>query len=218
MLGESIHRCSGDKSMQHIFIHGLGQTPFSWEKTMDNMTVQSDKATPDLFAMLKKRDSNYTNLYSAFSEFCDEFAGLLDICGISLGGVLALQYGIEHPQRVHSLVLIGTQYKVPKMLLAFQNLIFRCMPQSMFEQIGLGKSQFIELSRSMTELNYSDSLQKISCPVLVLCGEKDKANMKASKELAELCHGKFVMIENAGHEVNVDKPEELARVLDEFYK
>lgn len=42
--------------------------------------------------------------------------------------------------------------------------------------------------------------------------------MKASKELAEYTHGIFCMIENAGHEVNVDNPEELARVLDDFYK
>lgn len=134
-----------------------------------------------------------------------------------MGGVLALQYGIEHPQKIKSLALIAVQYKMPKNLLAFQNVIFRFMPNSMFQQMGLGKAQFIQLSKSMMELDYSEELNKILCPVLVIYGEKDSANRKASKELAErLSHGKLCMIEKAGHEVNVDAPKRLARVLDGF--
>lgn len=160
--------------MKSIFVHGLGQTPSSWEKTMENMLVQSDKSAPHLFDMIRSKESIYTNLYTAFSTYCDGCSGELDICGISLGGVLALQYAIEHPFKVHSLVLIGTQYKMPKGLLAFQNAVFRFMPRSMFAQMGMEKEQFIKLSKSMTELDYSNSLQKILCPVLVLCGEKTR--------------------------------------------
>ncbi len=36
-------------------------------------------------------------------------------------------------------------YKMPKKLLKFQNLIFRFMPQSGFEQMGFGKKDFLKL-------------------------------------------------------------------------
>lgn len=67
-----------------------------------------------------------------------------------------MHYGIEHLQKVKSLALIAAQYKMPKNLLAFQNVIFRFMPNSMFQQMGLGKTPFIQLSKSMMELDYSE--------------------------------------------------------------
>lgn len=203
--------------MQQIFVHGLGQTPSSWDKTIKNLVMQSNCNCPNLAEMLQNKETNYTNLYTAFSEYCDGFSEPLNICGLSLGGVLALHYGIEHPQKVNSLALIAAQFIMPKKLLAFQNIIFQFMPQSMFQQMGLGKKQFIQLSKSMMELDYSRELNKILCPVLVLCGEKDSTNMKASKELASrLSHAEFCVIEKAGHEVNVDAPEQLASILDGF--
>ncbi len=203
--------------MQQIFVHGLGQTPSSWDKTIENLTMNSNCNCPNLSEMLQNKETNYTNLYTAFSEYCDGFSEPLAICGLSLGGVLALHYGIEHPQKVKLLALIAAQYKMPKNLLAFQNVIFRFMPNAMYRQMGLGKAQFIQLSKSMMELDYSGELNKISCPVLVICGEKDSTNMKASQELAgRLAHAEFCVIEKAGHEVNVDAPERLARILDGF--
>lgn len=205
--------------MQQIFVHGLGQTPSSWDKTIDNLAMNSNCNCTNLSEMLQNKETNYSNLYAAFSEYCDGFSGQLAICGLSLGGVLALHYGIEHPQKVKSLALIAAQYKMPKKLLAFQNIIFRFMPNAMFQQMGLTKAQFIQLSKSMMELDYSGELNKISCPVLVICGEKDSANMKAAKELSNrLAHAEFCIIEKAGHEVNVDAPERLAEVLDGFMK
>lgn len=203
--------------MQQIFVHGLGQTPSSWNKTIENLAMKSNCNCPNLSEMLQNKETNYSNLYAAFSEYCDGFSEQLAICGLSLGGVLALHYGIEHPQKVKSLALIAAQYKMPKNLLAFQNIIFRFMPNAMFQQMGLRKAQFIQLSKSMMELDYSGELNKISCPVLVVCGEKDSSNIKAAKELSDkLAHAEFCIIEKAGHEVNVDAPERLAEVLDCF--
>ena len=97
----------------------------------------------------------------------------LNICGLSLGGILAMQYAIEHPEKMNSLVLIGTQYEMPKYLLKIQNLIFRIMPCSAFEKMGFQKTDFINLCKSMTEINFKHELKKISCSVLVVCGDKD---------------------------------------------
>ena len=46
--------------------------------------------------------------------------------------------------------------------------------------MGFGKKDFISLSKSMMDLDFQKDLEKINCRVLVLCGEKDKANMKVT--------------------------------------
>ena len=140
-------------------------------------------------------------------------------CGLSLGGVLALQYAIEYPQKVSSLVLIGTQYVMPKRLLQFQNVMFYLMPKSVFQKMGFQKKEFISLCHSMIQLDFTQDLRKIHCPVLVLCGEEDKVNWQASVRLAEeIESAELVLISNAGHEVNKENPKELGKVLTEFYK
>ena len=149
---------------------------------------------------------------------CDSENEGITLCGLSLGGVLALNYAIDHPQKVKALVLIAAQYKMPVRLLKLQNALFRFMPQSMFQQTGFEKYDFIRLCNTMMELDFSDSLNQVSCPVLVICGEKDKANKKASIELAHsLKYSQFKEIPETGHEVNLESPEKLASLLREFY-
>ena len=81
------------------------------------------------------------------------------------------------------------------------------------------KTDFINLCKSMTELNFKHELKKISCSVLVVCGDKDKINKKASLELQQqIQNSEIVIIENAGHEVNTDNPTLLGQKLNVFFK
>lgn len=204
--------------MRKILLHGLGQTPADWEKTTAKLTSETDISCLDLPALLRGREVSYENLYASFADDCDTFSESLDLCGLSLGGILALQYAIERPEKVHSLVLIAAQYTMPKALLTFQNAVFRFMPDSMFARMGFGKKDFIALSKSMMHLDFSQRLDRVSCPVCVVCGENDRANRKASEELAKrLRCAELQVIEHAGHEVNLDAPEQLADVLHCFY-
>ena len=87
-----------------------------------------------------------------------------------------------------------------------------------FNKMGLKKADVINLCDTMAELDFSDSLHKVSCPVLIVCGEKDKANKKTSKELCHyLNNSYFHELMKTGHEANIEAPEELAIVLQRFY-
>lgn len=59
--------------MQQIFVHGLGQTPSDWDKTIENLTMNSNCNCPDLSEMLQNKETNYMNLYTAFSEYYVSF-------------------------------------------------------------------------------------------------------------------------------------------------
>ncbi len=205
--------------MKQIYVHGLGQTSDSWTKTISYIKSGEQSVCLNLPVLIQGEQAAYQNLYAAFSDACNKDDTPVNLCGLSLGGVLALNYTIDHPEKVSSLVLIATPYKMPKHLLQFQNMLFRCMPKSMFQQMGFCKRDFIQLCKTMMLLDFSDSLPKITCPVLVVCGEKDTSNKKASVKLANiLANAEFSELKGIGHEVNTEAPEQLAAVLCRFYE
>ena len=202
--------------MKHIFIHGLGQTPASWDKTINALGVE-DCTCPELPALIRDTDKTYQSLYSAFTAYCNDFNDDVALYGLSLGAVLALNYAIDNPEKVKSLALIAPQYKMPKGILRFQNIIFRFMPKSMFTEIGFAKNDYIALCRSMMDLDFSGSLHKIVCRMLVLHGERDSANKKAAAEIAaKIKNADLQVVVGSGHEVNVDAPERLAEIIHTF--
>lgn len=204
--------------MKYLYLHGLGQKPDSWNRTIKETKVSGSSISLSLAEMSEGKDVTYKELYSAFSEVCDKEDEEIVLCGLSLGAVLALNYAIDHPDKTKALVLIAAQYKMPEKLLKFQNMLFRLMPNSMFKQTGFTKADVISLCGTMAELDFTESLHNVSCPVLIVCGEKDNANKKASQELARyLSKCSFYELLKTGHEVNIEAPEEMAIVLQKFY-
>lgn len=69
----------------------------------------------------------------------------------------------------------------------------------------------------MKNIEILSKAQNIRCNTLVLCGEKDEANMKSAKILKDnIKKSKFKFIKNAGHEVNKEEPEELTNSIRKF--
>ena len=202
--------------MKYILLHGMGQNASSWDKTISFLPNDFETVCPELSDFFTEGDCYYSKMYTAFCEYCNHFSKPINLCGLSLGAVLALHYAIDFPQRVKSLILIAPQYDMPKFLLKVQNVLFKFMPESQFKDIGLTKKDFITLTNSLADMDFTSGLEKISCPVLVLCGEKDNVNKKASVKLVErLSRARFGMVDNAGHEVNMDNPKGLAKAIQE---
>lgn len=203
--------------MRLILIHGLGQTASSWDKTVPLLSCGSDTALVQLSDFVSE-ECTYDKMYRGFSDYCGSFSEPLYLCGLSLGAVLALNYAAEHPQNVRALALIAPQYKMPRTLLKFQSAIFRIMPRSAFSG-GLTKNDFIRLTSSMAKLDFTDALKTVTCPVVIACGEKDKTNLSAARELTGILpDAEFITISNSGHEANIDNPKETARIINELVK
>ena len=212
------HIYSPFKLFFHILLHGMGQNASSWNETISFLPNTSEIVCPELSDFFSEGNCYYSKMYTAFCDYCNNFSEPLNLCGLSLGAVLALNYAIDYPRRVKSLILIAPQYDMPKFLLKVQNVLFKSMPESQFKDIGLTKKDFITLTNSMADMDFTSGLEKVSCPVLVLCGEKDNVNKKAAVKVAEkLSKAKFSTIENSGHEVNIDNPNGLAKAMKELY-
>lgn len=201
-----------------IFVHGSGHKATSWEKTISYMTNNEDIVCPNLSSILEGKEASYENLYSSFVKYCNEFDGQIHLCGLSLGGILALNFALDFPQKVKTLVLIGTPYKVPKVAFSFQNMIFRFLPKSIFETMAFDKKNTFALGDTMKNLDFSDRVKNIKCPTLILCGKKDSANMKSADYLSQsIRSAELKIIENTGHVVNEENPKALADILNEYY-
>ena len=188
--------------MKTILLHGLGQTEQDWKEVVCQLS-SSNVDCPELFSSMENEISY------------PQILGDLERRYSNVGALLAIDFAIRHGDKVASLVLIGTQYKVPSLLIDFQNLIFRCMPNKAFDSMGLSKSNTIKLAHSMRSLDFTAQLNNILCPVTILCGKKDTANLKASKRLKELLpQATLHIIPNAGHELNKYAPNMIAEILN----
>lgn len=92
--------------MKYLYLHGLGQKPDSWNRVIKETKVSESSVNLSLAGMLKGKAVTYKELYSAFSGECDRENEEIVLCGLSLGAVLALNYAIDHPDKVKALVLI----------------------------------------------------------------------------------------------------------------
>ena len=204
--------------MTNILVHGLGQTDKSWDKVkeilnQDNINVE----TPNLFEIAKNYQLTYENVFTVFVDYCNSFSDKLNLVGLSLGGILAIDYAILHPEKVNSITLCGVPYEIPKKLFKLQNFIFKFMPKKTFDNMGVSKENFIQLTNSMAELNIKEKVLKLKSPTLVLCGEKDSANIESANKLNEnIKNSELKIIKDAGHEINIDAPEEIAEIIKKF--
>lgn len=202
--------------MTVVLVHGLGQTADSWASVKKTLNVENLRIVN--FDLAKKNgDVTYSYLYHELVQQCDRLEKV-DLVGLSLGGVMCINYAIDFPDKVKSLVIVNGQYKMPKLLLTIQNLIFRLLPKRFFSGSSFSKSDWLSICREIKQIDFTDDLSKISAKTLVIHGEKDKVNRKASLELQEIIqNSQFVTIENAGHEINLENPEALSKVLNQFY-
>ena len=205
--------------MKTILIHGSGHKSTSWDETILYMKDDKDILCPNLASILNGKEANYMNLYSSFVEYCNNIDGQINLCGLSLGGILALNYAIDFPDKVRKLVLIGTPYKVPRVMFSIQNVIFKFIPKSIFENMAFNKKDTFVLGKSMKKLDFTNKVQNIKCSTLIICGKKDSANIKSAYYLSEnIKNAQLQIIENTGHIVNEENPKILAKILEEYYE
>ena len=205
--------------MKKILIHGSGHKADSWNKVISNLNNDKDILCPDLSTILNGKEASYNNLYSSFAEYCNKLDGKIELCGLSLGGILALNYAIEYPNKVEKLVLIGIPHKVPKVMFSIQNVIFKFLPKKIFETMAFNKKDTFILGNTMKKLDFSNRVKNVKCPTLIICGEKDSSNIKSAHYLAEnIKNAKLEIMKNTGHIINEENPKELSELLTEFWK
>ncbi|GAF21138.1 hypothetical protein JCM19047_809 [Bacillus sp. JCM 19047] len=55
----------------NIFIHGLGQKPSSWNRTIQGLSVAETVECPTIVSLLNGTEATYENVYQRFVEWCN---------------------------------------------------------------------------------------------------------------------------------------------------
>lgn len=200
-----------------LFLHGLGQNKESFDKTIENINFK-DIENIDLIPNNSK-DLTFFDIADMLENKIEDIKKPVIICGISLGAILAMELYFRNPQKIAGLILIAPQYKIPKIIMNFQNLIFKIMPEKFFKKTKISKNNMISIASSIENLDYRNKIKKISTDIFIVCGKKDRANLKSSKSLNKLIpNSNLFLIPNSRHEVNIDSPKELSYIINLAYE
>jgi len=206
-----------------LFLPGLGAGIDPWEAQLRALPAGFTGLAPDIPGL----DRAATPGAFTFAGAARALRDLLDergidrahVCGLSLGAMMATQLVLDFPERVASLVLSGSQVRVPPALMAIQRTIVRMLPERAAERMVLTKAQWLGALQVVADMNFREGLAGIQAPTLVLCGSRDLANLAPARELARtIPNAELRIVPRVGHPWNQQKPELFSRTIAEFYE
>ena len=185
-----------------VLLHGLGTGPDAWQAQVEALAPTRVVLVPALAL-----DVGFTVEREASRVWAGiETPGAADLCGLSLGALVALRMALDRPERVRRLVLCAGFASLPRR--------FRLLMAA----LGLtARSPIRAVFREGRRFDVRRELSGLRTPALVLVGDRDRANLGLSRVLAaELPNAELRVISGGGHIANLDAAEAFTQVLREF--
>lgn len=236
-----------------LFIHGLGSSARDWEFQWEVFGEKYPLIAPDLRGHGKtdKPDMPYS-----VPMFANDISALLKsltsqpvhVVGFSLGGMIAFQLVLDHPEQVKSLTIVNSGPAVTfpsvKLWFAFHTRKFSVKWFGMKplseqiaavqfpkpSQVALRKT-FIDRWQENSPKAYQNALAafqhwnvmprlgEIQCPTLIISSDHDYTPIELKAEyLVLIPHGQMVIIHDSQHLSPIDQPEQFNQALSTFLK
>lgn len=233
-----------------IFLHGASLDMHQWKRQVEHFSqfyrvVTLDACghgksslppgivSPDVFALDVKALMDYLKIEKAI------------LCGLSMGGHVAIQTAIRFPERVSALILIGTpcsnQFNLyERILVPINRFCLKLTPMSFLgwsmcfilknpnpeskayikDVVGnMNHNDFNRVWKAITSMESRDGLSKIKCPTLILIGEYDTMTGSQQQFIHRSIKGShLVTINNAHHCTNLDNPEQVEKEIEAFLR
>lgn len=182
-----------------------------------------------------------------FSDFVDDVLRVLDffgeerahLVGLSMGGRIAREAALRHPERLLSLTLANTSPGFdalsPEQVRRFAEERQNRTPESMRALLGsradpgayeallkafqaLRKPSYLKTLEASVAQDRAAPLERIRVPTLVITGTEDPVYPEpiAQNMAGRIPGAKLVALEGCGHLSNLEQPERFNRVLMEF--
>jgi 3-oxoadipate enol-lactonase len=229
-----------------VFLHGVGSDKSVWRPQLVHFGAtrravafdypgygDSDPAPSGT-----TRDDYASAIISAMHELGIDRA---HVCGLSLGGVVAIAMCHADERRCASLILADTFAVHPEGRVIYERSMaasdnLRAMAEARVDVLiaqpadPAVRTEVVETMARIDPAAYRigaeavwladqrDRTGEIEVPTLVLCGTEDKVTPpRLSEELAKLISGaQLKLIDGAGHIGNLERPAELNRIVEEF--
>ncbi|MDN3239423.1 alpha/beta fold hydrolase [Glycomyces tritici] len=220
-----------------VFVHALGSSSRAWRPQIEALGERHKVLAPDLPG--HGAEPGPFGLEPAAFAIADLIAHepeSVHLVGISVGATVAMLAALDDPSRIAGLVVSGGAAHAPGV--ALQRNLMRLMPTGMITALmsGMyaggrperkpqaaedlrkaGKQAFVTGLAELGALDLRPRLADLKTPALVLCGTKDKENLKPAEELAAtLPDARLDLIPEAGHIWNLQYPDLFTAKLTEF--
>ncbi|MFZ5900538.1 alpha/beta fold hydrolase [Desulforudis sp. 1088] len=232
-LHNRIHYEDRGRGEPVIFLHNGFWSSKTWDKIMPLLEEDCRAVAYDRYGFGRSARRQQIEPW-LMDDGVAELAAVLEhlglekvhLCGHCLGGAVALLFASRYPDRVKSLVAEAVGY--------FTNdaTIRKCEETFVpFERTSLKNQQFMqdvhgpEYGPALWELlrrqrvyvwdrgyNLADTLQKVSCPTLIISGDRDYWFGLEHALLAyeRLKAGRLWIVPDCGHNPHIERPQEFA--------
>lgn len=234
-----------------VFLHGLGSSIQDWENQINYFEKKYQTITPDLRGHGKsdKPKGHYTvPLFSAdIMQFIKTVINQpVHLVGHSLGGMIAFQLAVDHPELLISLTIINSGPSVifPS-LVSRVRFLMRLLSVRLFgmHQIShaLAKILFPHPAQNQLRMQFihrwmendphaylnslhafhdwdvTAKLTSIQCPTLIIGSDHDYTPIAYKDFYTRLIpNAELANIPNSYHMANLDQPDEVNKALDNF--
>jgi 3-oxoadipate enol-lactonase len=238
----------GGEATPIVFLHGVGSDKSVWHPQLERFgqtrrTVAFDYpgyGESDPAPEGTTRDDYASAIMSAMSALGIDRA---HICGLSLGGVIAIAIHHAAAERCASLILADTFAVHPEGRAIYERGVaasgdLRAMAESRVDVLlaqpadPAVRSEVVETMARIDPAAYRigaeavwladqrDRVRAVRVPTLVLCGAEDRPTPPGlSLELESMIAGsRLAIIERAGHLTDLEQPGEFNRLVDTFLK
>jgi 3-oxoadipate enol-lactonase len=239
---------AGDGATPIVFLHGVGSDKSVWRPQLDQFSSMRRTVAFDYPGY---GDSDPAPEGTTREDYAEAvLSGMRDlgiarahICGLSLGGVVAIALHAADPDACASLILADTfavhpdgQAIYDRSVAASEDmralaegrvdvlLAQPAAPAVRTEVVGtmakIHPAAFRIGAEAVWLADQRDRVHEIRVPTLVICGAQDHVTSPAlSHELTRLIPGaRFEQIEGAGHLTNLEKPEEFNTLVGAFIR
>ncbi|MDD4169977.1 MAG: alpha/beta hydrolase [Desulfotomaculaceae bacterium] len=223
-----------------LFVHGAGGSGSYWTRQLIEIGSMARTVAVDLPGHGRSEGTAYDSI-AAYSELIRKFAekaigGSFYLCGHSLGGAVALDFTLAHPELLQGVILMSTGARLsilPAILdILKSGLHYHKLAEIIYSKkarrrmVALGAQEMAATSplvwfKDFTACDRFDvtaRLAEIQLPVLILTGTDDLLTpVKCGRSLAAgLANARLYEIEGAGHMPMLEKTEDVNSYIVDF--
>jgi pimeloyl-ACP methyl ester carboxylesterase len=227
-----------------LFLHGAGSNAHTWHRQLAHLETAHSGVAVDLPGHGRSGSTEGLPDLAAHVRFLRSFAEALALrpfvlIGRALGGAVAIDFALAHPDRVRALVLVATpaRFTLPQTSLDTWRDVTRGRVTQPFStalfspraDMAVMRECFMEQVQTDPRVRYTDMLAcngldftarlgDIRCPTLVITGRDDHfaPPEEAAAVQARVAGARLVVVDDAGHMLTSEQPEAFNRALDEF--
>jgi len=254
--GHRIHYRVKGKGEPLIFLHGMGFCGADWFAQERHFCKSYRVVIPDFRGYGRSsRSEDPEHSYSVVSH-TEDFSALLDhlkiasafVVGWSLGGMVALQFALDNPERVRRLAVINAvpsrpvQYPWDIMLKLQRNLFLDFLGMTVYAQTaanfmfpfveqrelrarvaakiaGNSRTVYRRSIQAIFDWDLSHRLHDLKMPILFISGDRDFITPALKRQIVDrMPSAELKIVHNSGHGTPLDQPEVTNMLIGEFLR